>query len=164
MAVAACPVCGESFGERPQRCYRCETSLEAWWSFENALAGLTVGHRSEETTSTKRHTNRAGRAFGLVAAGAMLGAMAILFFLRHFEPTPPPGARPVVSVRPTVSPIVGTPASRAVTYTVQPGDSAWRISAALLGDGRRWRELWPSGGEPLLLAGSRLSLELSPPR
>jgi hypothetical protein len=48
-----------------------------------------------------------------------------------------------------------------VRYTVQPGDSPWRIAAALTGQGRRWRELWP-GETPRLVPG--MVLEVPVPR
>ena len=56
-----------------------------------------------------------------------------------------------------------TSASRSrVRYRVQPGDSPWRVSAALLGSGHRWRELWPeaSTSAPVLRAGAVLDLEI----
>jgi nucleoid-associated protein YgaU len=31
-----------------------------------------------------------------------------------------------------------------VAYRVQAGDSLWRIAAALTGDGRNWKTLWPA--------------------
>ena len=31
-----------------------------------------------------------------------------------------------------------------VLYTMQPGDSLWRVAAALTGDGSNWRRLWPA--------------------
>ncbi len=36
----ACPVCDEPLPGRPERCFRCETTLTGWWSFEEALAGI----------------------------------------------------------------------------------------------------------------------------
>jgi hypothetical protein len=36
----ACPVCEEPSTARPGRCFRCETSLTAWWTFVDTLSGL----------------------------------------------------------------------------------------------------------------------------
>jgi LysM repeat protein len=48
---------------------------------------------------------------------------------------PSPGPAPVAEA-------VAPPA--VVVYHVQPGDSLWRIAAALTGDGRNWKALWPT--------------------
>jgi nucleoid-associated protein YgaU len=59
-----------------------------------------------------------------------------------------------LSVPPLTAPVAPTPAAvptrttdtppRVVSYRVQPGDSLWRVAAALTGDGRNWKTLWPA--------------------
>ena len=59
-----------------------------------------------------------------------------------------------------VAPAASSGAS-AVQYRVQPGDSSWRIAAALLGDGRRWREVVAGREDRQLRAGDTVELRLS---
>lgn len=165
--TAACPVCAEPLSGRPGRCFRCETPLDGWWRFDEAIEGLAgpAGGPGE----------RPHRPAGLLAAGAigggLLAAVVLLTFARdaqapgapadrgRAEATPPPAVaapaspraedrrtpRPPAEVRPTS----GSPA--VLRYRVQRGDSPWRIAAAFTGDGRRWRELFPR--QPRLVAG-----------
>jgi nucleoid-associated protein YgaU len=76
-------------------------------------------------------------------------------------PEPPHTALPAAPSRApaAVAARAGSPAP--LRYTVQRGDSPWRIAAALTGDGRRWRELWASPA-PTLHPG--MVLELFAPR
>jgi hypothetical protein len=50
-----------------------------------------------------------------------------------------------------------------VHYTIQPGDSLWRVAAALTGDGENWRRLWPEyeGREKQLQRGTGLEIPIA---
>jgi nucleoid-associated protein YgaU len=50
---------------------------------------------------------------------------------RMARPQPTPAEKPAA-----------TPAAGGRTYTVQPGDSFWKVAASELGDGNRWREVY----------------------
>lgn len=150
-----CPVCGEGFTGRPPRCFRCETALGSWWRFEDELLGLAP--------VTASPTPRPRGAFVLAAGlGLPVLTLAVALLTRPLSleersrPTSPPAILPTApSV--SVAPRPKDPVS--VRYTVQPGDSPWRIAAALTGHGQRWRELWP-GPPPKLRPGMVLDVPL----
>lgn len=51
-------------------------------------------------------------------------------------------SRPMPATAPPQESSSRTPAALPVAITVGPGDSAWSLAEAHLGDGMRWRELW----------------------
>lgn len=137
----ACPVCSEPYDAPPAECFRCETPLGSWWRFEDAVLRSGAGERSPSP-----------RMLPVVGA-AVLGALVAAVGLRMTTGGAPVAAVPATAVAlPPAAPprAAPTPASApaapaaVMTYRVQPGDSLWRISAALTGDGRNWRTLWPT--------------------
>lgn len=137
-----CPVCSEPYDAPPAECFRCETPLGSWWPFEEAVG------RSQQA--------RAARPLPLAVA-ALVGPLAAVTALRVMTGTAhAPGASvPPVSVAGPPSPSAvaappsglaadASPPPRVVAYRVQAGDSLWRIAAALTGDGRNWKTLWPA--------------------
>ncbi len=78
----------------------------------------------------------------LVLAAGLAGALWL-----HLESTRPvadPPRPPPLKVAAAPAP-TPKPAPLTVRYVVQPGDSLWRIAAALKGDARRWPELLARG-------------------
>ena len=158
----ACPVCGEGFAEAPMRCFRCETDLTLWWPLDESLRRLGEEEVAEPARPRRRSRKRRGWVMPLVLTGGLAGALWL-----HLESTrpaaetprpPPPRAAPVPAPPPK-------PEARTVRYVVQPGDSLWRIAAALKGDARRWPELLASsdGVDPARLRpGQELRLVLDP--
>ncbi len=139
-AGVCCPVCSEPYDAAPEECFRCETPLGTWWRFEEA-----VGRSRPREPGPRRH----------VAIGVLVGAIVATVALRFLSGTahaPDESVAPVLTVPasvPSTAPAV--PAARAVdasprvvSYRVQPGDSLWRIAAALTGDGGNWTTLWPA--------------------
>ena len=211
--AGVCPVCAEPLGGRPERCFRCETALRAWWPFEASLESL-AGPGAPRS---------GGRATWVAAAALLAGALAASAFWawrggpegrpnaeraaaspkveRAAAPpniervaTPPsaglsamlpdsersasvasgerpsklPSAEgPATAPGPATPPRVHEPAPPAarepavVPYRVQRGDSLWRISAALTGDGRNWRTLWPDGDRRRLVPGMVVEVPLA---
>jgi hypothetical protein len=146
-----CPVCGQAFGDSPARCFRCETDLGSWWRFEDEMRGLASAARSRPPRG----------ALALAACLAVLSlSLAVALSNRArvateaVHPAPP---RPVVAVEGPTPPSPAESRPPSVRYTVQSGDSAWRIAAALTGQGRRWRELWPDS-PPRLVPGMVLDV------
>ena len=139
-----CPVCREPLTGRPERCFRCETLLAPWWEFEGMLAQPAV----VPPPATKRRS--AALLVAGIAVGMALGLTAGLELSGRETPARDVPAT-VVPKAPASSPSeiparaaqTGGKAARRMTYRVQRGDSLWRIAAAVTGDGRRWRELWP---------------------
>ena len=144
-AAYFCPVCDAPLDEAAPRCFRCETGLARWWPLQDALAS--------EATRSPYLPHVVLLVVGLLC-GASLGALR-KDANAPSSPTiaPRPGA-PIVRTLETPSP------PRRITYRVQRGDSLWRIAAALTGDGRKWKDLWPEyeGRELTLLPGSILTL------
>lgn len=157
-----CPVCVEPLTGRPERCFRCETALEAWWGFEEALAGTELGEKPVVPVPVPAPLRTRLALFSTLAVTAALGVGLFSFHASSIErpvsividPTPPP------TPAPTPTP---APAPRIVHYRVQRGDSLWRIAASLTGDGTRWKELWPDRTEATaqLAVGSVLEVDLS---
>jgi nucleoid-associated protein YgaU len=86
-----------------------------------------------------------------IAVAALLGALVAAVAQRIMTGTAhaPVATTPSASVATAPAPVAtALPASAVapalVAYRVQPGDSLWRIAAALTGDGRNWRTLWPA--------------------
>ena len=134
---AACPVCEEPLPGRPATCFRCETPLAQWWSFENALSHARVP-AAAQPVSGRRHAWIAGAALVAMAFGIAAAVVSTR------KPAAPVALAPTAAVAPAVpsdAPREARPAR--FSYRVQRGDSLWRIAASLTGDGRRWRELWP---------------------
>lgn len=74
------------------------------------------------------------------------------------EPAPPPPApeapvvaapEPEVSSAPSPEPATQAPATAAKTYTVQPGDSLWKIAEAHYGNGSKYMKIFEAN-QPLL--------------
>jgi len=148
---APCPVCGEPLAARPPRCFRCETALGSWWAFEDEMRGLSPAGPA--------------RAPWLLSAGLGLAALALALALwtRPTASAPRPGAPVPPPASPAASPVPPAPRAEGhppVRYTVQRGDSPWRIAAALTGEGRRWRDLWP-GPVPKLVPGMVLEVAVA---
>jgi nucleoid-associated protein YgaU len=86
-----------------------------------------------------------------VAGGIALGAATVWGLAGDRRVAAGPSRAPVTSAPPVRALAADPPpttvtrpkAARPLTYRAQRGDSLWRIAAALTGDGRRWRELWP---------------------
>lgn len=164
----ACPVCAEPLGDAPERCFRCETPLAAWWPFEKGLdealaePGAAVVARLAVFGDVARPGAR--RGYGPLLAAVALGLVAgLLAGLAVFKAPVAPPANPTLSTLPpvaTASPVpTASAAARAiVSYRVQPGDSLWRIAAAMTGDGRCWRQLWPERADQLLRPGTVLEV------
>ena len=154
--AAACPVCDEPLADRPQRCFRCETPLSAWWGFEDALH--QVGDVRAAPTPNRR--GRAWVAGSALMAMASIVAAAVLATKR--SPAPVALAPSATIVPDAEAPTATSEEPPAViTYRVQRGDSLWRIAASLTGDGRRWRELWPehAAGDGRIGAGAVLRVD-----
>lgn len=168
-APVPCPVCAEPLTGRPERCFRCETALGAWWGFEEALAGTELGGTpvvpapAPVTVPVPEPAPPRTRLalFSALAVSAALGAGFFSFHASSVErpvsivvdPTPPPT---------TVPTHADPPAPRIVHYRVQRGDSLWRIAASLTGDGSKWKELWPdrTDGDAAIAVGSVLEVDL----
>ncbi len=112
-------------------------------------------------------------ALGVVLA---IAAAGLIFFVRP-RAAVAPGRVPMTQATETTgapaalatvarpAPPGPSPASPAVVrYRVQRGDSLWRVAAAVTGDGRRWKDLWPDrasatplrAGEVLVIDPDRL--------
>jgi hypothetical protein len=184
-ARVACPVCSEPLEGRPQRCFRCETRLSAWWGFEEAL-GQAAGGVTTLAPAPARHTGVPPLiAAGVVAAEVLFFAWVVLRDPGQGAPRPTarPRGAPRTASAPASRPPAPPPARPAgeagssdpgpapIRYRVQPGDSLSRIAASLTGDARRWRELWPerASGDTRIRAGTVLEVDLGrlhapPPR
>jgi nucleoid-associated protein YgaU len=132
-------VCSEAYDAPPEECFRCETSLASWWAFETAVA------RSRPPEPRPRRHLAVAALVGAIVASV---ALRVLTGTAHApEESRPPAVAP--SQEPVAPPPTSVPAPaahtapRVVSYRVQPGDSLWRIAAALTGDGGNWRTLWP---------------------
>ena len=161
--AASGPVCGESFREAPARCFRCESDLELWWPLDESLRALE-GESFPVPAAVVSGAAGVGRWFqrnvGWLVPVALLAGLAGALWL-SLESTRRPaeeltaassGGTPRRAVPPKpvataeVAPAAGptaaaAPVARTIRYVVQPGDSLWRIAAALKGDARRWPEL-----------------------
>jgi hypothetical protein len=169
-AAVACPVCHEPLLGRPARCFRCETPLGQWWSFEDALGAV------RPAPAPRRAGGVPGWLAGAVIAGEILFFVGIGVGIMR-DPTStavapvaaPPRAPLAVAARPKAS-APREPSPAVVRYRVQRGDSLWRIAAAFTGEGHRWRELWPqhARGHGTVRAGEVLEVEMGrlsrPPR
>jgi hypothetical protein len=132
----ACPVCEEPLPGRPATCFRCETPLAQWWSFDEALTQARLPARP--TVAGRRPAWVAGAALVAMAFGIAAAVVSTR------KPPAPVALAPTAAVAPAApsdAPRESPPAR--ISYRVQRGDSLWRIAASLTGDGRRWRELWP---------------------
>ncbi len=104
-----------------------------------------------------------------LSAGLLL---AVLALAPDAPAAPGPGAVPVLVAEPEPDrPELAEPiATSGNTYLVEPGDDLWSISAQLLGDGARWRELAATNPDHLhdptvrLAPGTRLDLPASAAR
>jgi nucleoid-associated protein YgaU len=142
-APRLCPVCSEAYDTPPADCFRCETPLASWWPFEDAV------RRSQPSRGPRILPLAAAMA---VAALVTAVALRLMTGTAHAPvATVPPVATATpasVAVAPAPTPVpearASVPAGASVTYRVQPGDSLWRVAAALTGDGRNWRTLWPA--------------------
>lgn len=146
----ACPVCDERHETTVSRCFRCQTTLTGWWNLESALASPP----ERAAVPVAAHVPASG--FQRVAPLAVTGVASLLlgFTLARVPsaagpdaPVPPTRSAPAppqVIVPPQIMPPAEPPTpSRIIVYRVQRGDTLWRISAALTGDGRNWTRLWP---------------------
>ena len=142
-AARRCPVCSEPYDEPPAECFRCETRLSSWWPFEDAAL------RSQTQPPP-------GPRILPLAIAALLGTMVAAVALRVMTgtthapiatvaPPPPPSTlATAAATAPVAEPRESAPRPAVFRYRVQPGDSLWRVAAALTGDGRNWKTLWPS--------------------
>ena len=158
-APFACPICSEPYDAAPAECFRCETPLGSWWRFEEAVA-RAAPVRQERWPIVP------------VVFAAALGALAATT-IAWWAPagvapvttraSVPVGAAPAAPPAPDRSRDVrvAAPSVPAIAYRVQPGDSLWRIAAALTGDGRNWKTLWPTMDPARALAVGAV-LELDP--
>jgi hypothetical protein len=98
----------------------------------------------------------------MLVAGLTLIAfgLSIALFTRPRGIPGPPHPASSAAFRPPTAVVAPAASPSPLRYTVQRGDSPWRIAVALTGDGRRWRELWADPA-PMLQPG--MVLELSPP-
>lgn len=148
---AQCPVCGEAFREAPARCFRCESDLELWWPLDESLRALdgeafpaSVAARPGVVTVRRWLQRNLGWLVPVVLLAGLGGALWLSLESTRQPVVPMPVAIP--AVRRSVGPAAPTPPpasvpARTIRYVVQPGDSLWRIAAALKGDARRWPEL-----------------------
>ena len=178
-----CPVCGEGFREPPARCFRCETDLSLWWALDESLRVLcrvapamplsAVHDAAGVEPSPRRRRTRRRRVW--VAPLLLVSGLGGALWL-HLETSRPPadvpsGLTPSKSAPVPVTPSKSVPPAapaprRTVRYVVQPGDSLWRIAAALKGDARRWPELLAGSArvDPARLRpGQELRFVLDPP-
>jgi nucleoid-associated protein YgaU len=149
-APHTCPFCSEPHAERPDECFRCETPLVAWWPFEDALRQP----QSAVSGAPGPLDARKVPALLSLAIAALVGAAAAGLGTRAVRVGPPsasvsrPASATVVprsseAVPSAVGWFPSAASSPRLSYRVQRGDSLWRIAAALTGDGRNWRTLWP---------------------
>jgi hypothetical protein len=177
----ACPVCSEPYAERPDRCFRCETPLGAWWPFEDVARGVASPRVATTVATRKRPAWTPVVIVALLGAGAWLGSVWTSARARvapaasvspstvRAVPSAPPTPRTVIfdPETGTVTTAPAGPSARAAgirpTYRVQRGDSLWRIAAAFTGDGRNWTVLWPARdpAQPLVV-GTVLDVPLLP--
>jgi hypothetical protein len=159
----ACPVCGEPLEGRPDRCFRCETRLGAWWRLEDALGRLPDGAAPFAGADSAARPRRHGVGFGLLA-GLAAGVAFVVLARPAAAPTtattPASAPRPADQEPPAATPAPSptTTPARPVRYRAQPGDSLWRIAAAFTGEGRRWTELFPGRASPHVAAGEWLDV------
>ena len=178
-AAVECPVCGEGFREAPARCFRCETDLSLWWPLDESLriliqaplAAPAVDEAAlrERARVRKRWKKRVeGWLMPILLLGGLVGAAWLSLESTRPRPDGPRVGLPATVPVPIPSPKpvpVSAPPPRTLRYVVQPGDSLWRIAAALKGDARRWPELVGQGEgvDPARLRpGQELLLVLEP--
>ncbi len=167
-------MCAEPLAARAERCFRCETPLAGWWRFEEALASVGGGtSAAAPAISAPAVAGQPSRGDGkwlgfaiLLGGGALVGALATgAWMSRNEKPgeevaTRPSPTRVAAESAGTVSAPAPDPPRSAppLRYRVQRGDSLWRIAAALTGDGRRWRDLWPGRSSETVRAGEWLEV------
>ena len=170
-----CPVCTEPLTGRPERCFRCETALGAWWGFEEALSGTELGGARPVAVPVDVNVPEsvppppARIRLALFSALAVAAALAVGFVSFHATKV----ERPVSVVEAPTAPVATLPtpapdpppsraASQVVHYRVQRGDSLWRIAASLTGDGSKWKELWPerADADAPIVVGTVLDVHL----
>lgn len=167
--AGVCPVCAEPLADRPERCFRCETALGAWWPFEASLGGLVGPEARARESSPAAPAPPPGARTAWVGAAALLAGVlaASAFWAWRGEREARPAGEipsPVASRVTSASPVLSTPSAArqpVVAYRVQRGDSLWRIAAAFTGDGRNWRKLWPDGDRRRLLPGAVVEVPAS---
>jgi hypothetical protein len=164
-----CPVCAETLDTSAPRCFRCTTELTYWWPLEDALRNRAPG-----PTQIPDNPSRPGRAsffpfVSILLLGALLGFAGgnlwrgaaegrpteEVSVSAELSPSPQEEPAPVVTAAEPLVPQV-------VLYTMQSGDSLWRVAAALTGDGENWRRLWPAyqGREKELRRGTTLDIPI----
>jgi nucleoid-associated protein YgaU len=137
----ACPVCSEPYDAPVAACFRCETSLDSWWRFEEAAARRPS---PEPSRAPRWAPLLAAAVLGAAVSAAVLWTMVVTPSASTTPSAFPAAPVPAISVAPYASPPAASPAPPVILYRVQPGDSLWRIAAALTGDGRNWKTLWPT--------------------
>jgi hypothetical protein len=151
-----CPVCGEGFLDKPSRCFRCESDLELWWPLDQSLRALDGVELPASVAATSGRAASRGRFWrrnaGWVVPVVLLAGLAGAAWL-SLESTRRPADTLTQAALPKgrggVAPSLAAPpasGARHIRYVVQPGDSLWRIAAALTGDARRWPELIRESG------------------
>ena len=110
-------------------------SITPVWSSEAVLANTTgidacIDGHSHETVESRIVRNKEGKEVVLTQTGTKLANIGKLTI----------GGDGTITAE-LISQVAGDGAAEAA-YTVQPGDSLWRIAAAMLGDGSRWQEIY----------------------
>lgn len=171
-APVECPGCRTMLTERLERCFRCEADLSRWWALEDAIRTAAAEPENLGGAFLIRR-NKRFRWTALLAAGVLGCVLGLgLTWIGWQQPHPiPPEARTsdlVESPSPGVQDASTLPhhvslEGPVVFYRVQPGDSLWRIAAALTGNGSAWTSLFPEhvGREKELRIGASLLVHLS---
>lgn len=119
------------------------------------MAAPAEGRRAAIRTAPAVVSLVAAASFGAVFSWVGMRAVPAGSPIGSGSPVPSSmslSASPETLAPPTVASGVTARSSR-LPYRVQRGDSLWRIAAALTGDGRNWRTLWPERdpSEPLVV-------------
>lgn len=162
-----CPVCSEELDASAPKCFRCTTELSTWWPLEKTLRNRVEVSEARAVTGRTPYS----RVVTILALGALLGFAGAHLSLRRGAQSSSeesPVAVKALSASPVDERATAERKSEAgrplfVLYTIQPGDSLWRVAASLTGDGRNWRRLWPEfdGQEKKLQRGTNLEVPIT---
>lgn len=164
---STCPVCEQELDVTAPRCFRCTTELTSWWPLEKLL-------RQERSEAAAPEPGASTSRFLYVGFALVLLTGGLLGFaggrLRQTGSSAGAPTEIVPSAEPRATAPAGLQAAQEtrsgrtiVQYTVQPGDSLWRVAAALTDEGENWRVLWPEyeGRETQLRVGTRLLIPVA---
>ena len=131
-----CPVCEEPLERAVDKCFRCQTELNAWWPLEASIQAKTFGE-----------LEKSKRSLWIPVVAAFLGGIAVYLALAMWLSGAGPGsAEEAASVsleapadfggggesrRNEIPKDTDKPRVETIYYRVQKGDSMWRIAAAL---------------------------------